>query len=439
MDNTKIIQIKKIIMLICLGIMFSALFLPILVISGGEVVTKFSIIDLLLNSRLEFDTKVLGELIPFFLTYDKILLVLAVVSLGCAIFTILYPKITEKLRRVLCGIFSLVILVGVLITCLSAKTDSDTAVIGIGVGVYFIAIFLIVFLIYSITPNKLPLIEVNIYITLSFLCILLIYPYLNTVAQSLDKSGESISIIPKEFTINNFKFVLFNPVFYKGFGITVLRTICGTIAALLCTTVFSYGVSKSNLIGRNIYLKVCIFTMYFGGGLIPTFLLYNKLLLINNFFVYIIPNLINVFNMILMINYFKSLPSALEESAKIDGAGEYRILFSIIVPISKPIIAVIALYNAVGQWNSWYDGYMFMQGRPDLKPLQNVLIDIINESQIGNFLKDLPIPVKDLMVAPVAKSIVAAAMILTIGPIILCYPYLQRYFIKGMLLGSVKG
>jgi len=181
--------------------------------------------------------------------------------------------------------------------------------------------------------------------------------------------------------------------------------------------------------------------MYFGGGIIPNFILMKSLHLTNNFLVYILPWSINVFNMIIMIAFFKGIPVELEESAKIDGAGEFRIFFSIIVHVSMPIIAVIALFNAVGQWNSWFDAYLYVTDRK-LYPLQNILMDIINANNIGEMLPQSQSAAANVISnlnKITTKSITAATMMVTIGPIILVYPFLQRYFVKGVMIGSVKG
>jgi putative aldouronate transport system permease protein len=291
--------------------------------------------------------------------------------------------------------------------------------------------------------KKISLVDISIYVILAICGIVLIYPYVNTLAISINNGYDTmrggVTIYPRKFTLDNFTAVVLNRRIYSGLTVTIARTIVGSITAVLATTIFSYGMSKSHLIGRRFYMKLCIITMYFGGGIIPTWILFNTLKLTDNFLVYIIPNLINVFNMILMVSFFKTIPAAVEESAKIDGAGEFAILFRVVMPVAMPIIAVIILYNAVFQWNSWYDAYLFVH-KLELKPLQNVLIDIINESQLDQFLADISIPVRDLKKASVTtKSVVAATMIFTIGPIVLFYPFLQKYFIKGVMIGSVKG
>lgn len=430
--------IKKTIELIFLAGAAAGLLLPYIVVTGQNFAV--SGLQMVGSSQFEFQGKILKKLVPMTLQTGSLPLWIGCIALAALIVLVFMPMGSHRLRRLLSGGFGTVFVTGIILSTVMSRISDDRMELNLGLGVYVSLLAIVLFLVYACTAEKIPLTELNIYIVLLFTGFLMVYPYLNTLALSFDASGERITLLPKLFTWNNYTFVLLNPKFYNGLLITVVRTVLGTATALICTSLFSYGLSKPHLINGKLYMKLCIFTMYFGGGLIPTYLLFNQLRLVDNFMVYIIPNLLNIFNMILMVNYFKGVPGALEESAMIDGAGDFYIFFKIILPVSKPIIAVIALYNAVFQWNSWYDSYLFMIRRKDLQPLQNVLIDIVNESQISAFLADLPIPIKELMsTTPIGRSVVAAAIILTIGPIILCYPYLQRYFIKGMFIGSVKG
>lgn len=400
---------------------------------------SFTSLNLLFRREIVFDVVALGSGGRALLTNPLWAMPAMILCLlGTMICVIMDRGGNTRLRRmrILLGFLAMVCEI---LSFVLLKVDVERIELKMGIGVLVTCLFLLGYLIYAICRDRTPIFEVNIYLILTLFGIVMIYPYINTLALSFDASGESVSILPKQFTWDNFKFVLLNRKFKNGVYITVSRTVIGASLALLCTLIFSYGLSKPQLVGRKLYTKLCVFTMYFNGGLIPTFIVFGKLGLTNNYLVYIIPNLINVFNMILAINYFKGISPALEESAKIDGAGDFRILFSIMIPVSAPIVAVIGLFNAVSQWNSWYDAYIYMIDRPDLKPLQNVLIDIVNESQLDRFLADLPISVKsELTASPVGQSIVAAAIILTIGPIILLYPLLQKYFIKGMMLGAVK-
>lgn len=437
MVSNKSLFAKKVVMISSLIAMLISMRLPFAAIAKYDI--SFSTYDLMRKASVELHVKAILDVTTPVLSVNTIPYLAALISIVILLVLTIFPTKINRLNKIIYGVFSVSTIMSLVSGFGLLRLNTDALEKTMGIGAYLSLLLVIVYMLYACIPGKTPIIEVNIHIILLFTALLLVYPYINTLALALDQSGERINIWPRQFTFNNFAFVLFNPKFLNGAYITLIRTLLGTICSLVFTTVFSYAMSKPKLVGRKIYLKLCIITMYFSGGLIPTFILFNQLNLVNNFMVYIIPNLLNAFNMILMVNYFKGLPDELEESAKIDGAGDFRILFQIIWPVSMPVIAIIGLYNAVFQWNSWYDGYIFMIGRTDLKPLQNVLIDIINESQIANFLINLPIPIKDLMTtAPIGKSIVAAAIILTIGPIILFYPFLQKYFVKGMLIGSVK-
>lgn len=429
---------KKVVMTILLiGAALSALCLPLVNVMHQNV--SFSALNLLFRPEVEFPVQALGSGGRAVLSSPVWVMPMAMLSIAGALICIWMDRDGQQKLRWGRAIFGVMAAVFVILAFMLLSIDVERVEIKMGMGILISCLCLLGYMVYALCLRKTPIFEVNVYLILTLLAIVLIYPYLNTLALSFDASGESISIFPKQFTWDNFRFVLVNPRFYNGVIVTVSRTLIGASLSLLCTLIFSYGLSKPQLIGQKIYTKLCVFTMYFSGGLIPTFIVFGKMGLTNNYLVYIIPNLINVFNMILAINYFKGISPALEESAKIDGASDFQILFRIMIPISAPIVAVIGLFNAVSQWNSWYDAYIYMIDRPDLKPLQNVLIDIVNESQLDKFLADLPISVKsELTQSPVGQSIVSAAIILTIGPIILLYPLLQKHFIKGMMLGAVK-
>jgi putative aldouronate transport system permease protein len=271
-----------------------------------------------------------------------------------------------------------------------------------------------------------------------------LFPFINTLAVSLNKAYDTslggVYLYPRVFTLENYLIILQHPDLKQGFIITIARTILGAGAALICTAMFAYGLSKPNLKGKKVYMGLSIFTMYFGGGLIPYYLLLRQINLIDNFLVYVIPNLIGIFNMIIMRTYFKSLPEALEESAKMDGAGTFTVFFKIVIPLSAPILATIALFNGVFQWNSWFDANLFINN-PDLKPLQMVLVKIINSTRIDTALAEAGAGAQSLAAQKVVniRSVTASTIMITIIPIIMIYPFLQRFFVKGIMIGAVKG
>lgn len=272
-----------------------------------------------------------------------------------------------------------------------------------------------------------------------------LYPFLNSLAISLNQANDTtlggITVYPRKFTLENYKNILQNPTIWKAYGITFARTIIGTIGGLLVTGSLAFALSRKNYIGRKYFTVFCLIPMYFGGGLIPTYFLIKTLGFMNTFWVYIIPLLINIWNMILMRSYFRSIPDALEESARIDGANYFTVFFRIYWPVSTPIIATIALYFAVQHWNDWYTTFVYIQD-PDLRPMTNVLLSIINEAKFAEEMASLG--VTDAGNAMMGKttnvrSITMAAMIVSILPIVIIYPFLQRFFIKGIMIGSIKG
>ncbi len=279
----------------------------------------------------------------------------------------------------------------------------------------------------------------------TFLTILFVYPFINVLVVSLndpyDAMRGGIYFWPREFSFDNYKKVLSDSKIYRAYGVTIARTVIGTVSHLFCTGIFAYGMSKKNLVGRKWYTIFCTIPMFFGGGLIPTFLLYRTLHLTNSFWVYIIPGLISVWDMLIMKSFYNGIPDSLEEAAKIDGCSDYGIFFRIIMPLSLSCFAAIALFTGVGHWNSWFDAYIYMNDDKYI-PLQTVLMRIINQSQAnqmtqaGGIAADLSSEAKNNEVTP--ESIRYATMIVSIGPIILIYPFLQKYFIKGVLIGSVK-
>lgn len=292
--------------------------------------------------------------------------------------------------------------------------------------------------------NKITLFDIISYICLFILAFLTIYPVINTLAISFNEGFDTmrggITFLPRKFTLQNYALIFKNPLIISSFKITVLRTMVGTVTSLLATALLAYGLSKKYLIGKNFYMTICIISMYFSGGLIPYYILIYKIGLINSFWVYILPNLINVFYVIIMMTYFKQIPEAMEESAKIDGAGHFTIFFKIILPTSLHIVATIALFQAVFQWNSWFDGYIFMS-KEELLPLQNILVRIINSNSMADALSKAgsAASIISRFNGVTVKSINMATMIVSMVPIFAIYPFVQRYFIKGIMIGSVKG
>ncbi len=287
-----------------------------------------------------------------------------------------------------------------------------------------------------------------IFVIMILLLISILYPFLNSAAISFNNADDTtrggISVYPRIPTLRNYELVFTNPRITQAYIVTIARTVIGLFTGLLFTATIAFGLSHKQLVGRKFYIAVCLIPMFFGGGLIPTFFLMQQLKLINSFWVYIIPNMLNLWNMMLMRNYFQSIPEALEESARIDGANYVKILFSIILPISTPIVATISLYIIVFHWNQWFDASIFVSNQ-DLKPIQTILSSIIAEASFADRIAALS-GGASVDMGNIGKgketnvrSLTMATMMVTILPIVMIYPFIQKYFNKGIMIGSVKG
>ncbi|MFI3325570.1 MAG: carbohydrate ABC transporter permease [Clostridia bacterium] len=287
-------------------------------------------------------------------------------------------------------------------------------------------------------------------VTVVFMTVLVaavLYPFLNALAISLNDADDTvkggITIFPRVFTVRNYELIFQNDSVYKAYIISIARTVIGTVTGLIFTGMLAFGLSRTKLEGRKFYTMFCLIPMYFSGGLMPTYFLIVQLGLRNNFLVYIIPVLVNLWNMILMRSYFASIPEALEESARIDGANYLTIFLKIFIPISQPIIATIALYIGVYQWNDWFTASIYITNA-DLKPMQSILISIVNEASFAEMIASVAgtgVDTGNMSQGQSTniRSITMATMIVTILPIVMVYPFLQKYFIKGIMIGSVKG
>lgn len=262
-------------------------------------------------------------------------------------------------------------------------------------------------------------------------------PFINLIAKSFSSEAAVISgkvnLLPVGFQTGTYMYVLKNELFLDALKNSVLLAIVGTAVGLFVTTITAYPLSRIQLRGRKWILLMFIFTMLFSGGLVPTYLLMQALGLVNQMPVLFLPAAINVFNMLIIKNYFEELPEGLEESAKLDGASNVRILFSIVLPLSLPVLATIALFFAVAFWNDYFTAMIYITDQ-ELKPLQLFLKELLVASS-GEFLKDNV----DAALNTTPQSIQAASIMLATLPILFVYPFLQKYFVKGVLVGSVKG
>lgn len=272
---------------------------------------------------------------------------------------------------------------------------------------------------------------------LSFFIALIIFPLWNIIVLSFNDGYDAmkggIYLWPRKFTLDNYTTILKDKTVYRAFGVTVVKTILGVIAHLFVTGIAAYAMSKPQLVGRKVFIRMGIITMYFYGGMIPTFLVVKQLGLTNSFWVYIIPALFSFYDMIILMNFFKGLPISLEESAKIDGANYFQVFIKIILPLSLPVLATIALFHGVYQWNDYFTAKLYITDK-SLYPIQYYLYQILTSAGAASSAKAGVYISK----AYTTQSLQQATMIITTLPIMLVYPFLQKYFISGMMVGGVK-
>src|SRR5690625_4210524 len=275
------------------------------------------------------------------------------------------------------------------------------------------------------------------------LCVFMLYPFLNQLAISFNEASDAlrggIYLWPREFTLHNYEHVFEKAAIWQAVLISVLRTVIGAGVGLLCTAMVAYAIAQPHFMFKRSVAIIFIMTMYFNGGLIPTFLLMRDLGLIGSFWVYILPALISAFNLIIMRSFIEGLPQSLFEAARIDGAGDFKIFFRIVLPLSLPVLATVALFVAVMQWNQWFDVFIYNSSHPKLTTLQFELMKILSSSATSS--GDMSSAVagsKGDSTRVTPQSIQATMTIVASVPIICVYPFLQKYFVKGMTLGAVK-
>ncbi|MDR1836278.1 MAG: carbohydrate ABC transporter permease [Treponema sp.] len=290
--------------------------------------------------------------------------------------------------------------------------------------------------------KKMTTLDNIILVFMIFIIVITLYPFLNVTAKSfndpIDTIKGGVHIFPRVFTISNY-----TGLFEGGsnlpaaFRMSVLRTVIGTVSGLLCCAMFAFALSRADFMFRRSFTIILVITMYVGGGLIPEYLLIRNLKLINSFWVYIIPGLINAFNVIVIRAFMDTLPFSLQESAKMDGANDITIFFKIILPLCKPVLATIALFIAVGQWNSWFDTYLYARSRPELSTLQFELMKILDSAQsVGSATDIYSEGLRSAKRNP--EAIKMAITVIATVPILIVYPFLQKYFVSGITLGAVK-
>ncbi|TLS51803.1 carbohydrate ABC transporter permease [Paenibacillus antri] len=278
---------------------------------------------------------------------------------------------------------------------------------------------------------------VNI-VVLFILGLTTLLPFLHVLAKSLSSqvaiSLGQVTFLPVDFQIGTFQYVLEQEQFVGSFRNSVIVTLVGTVLALTMTVMIAYPLSKPKLKGRKFFMLVFVFVMLFSGGMVPNYLLYKTFGLVNTLWALIVPGMLSVFNILLVKTFFEELPESVEESARIDGANNFTILFRIVLPMALPVMAAVGLFFAVAYWNNYFSAVLYIT-KPDLKPLQMYLYELISQTtpEMGMELD------ADRMMNVDPESIRAATIMLSTLPILCLYPFLQKYFVKGITIGSVKG
>ncbi|MGO4499547.1 carbohydrate ABC transporter permease [Paenibacillus sp. 2RAB27] len=281
--------------------------------------------------------------------------------------------------------------------------------------------------------------DVTNYVVLGVIGIVAILPFLYVIAGSFASDAEltqrSVFLIPETFTLSAYRFIFSTDTILKSIGVSLYVMVLGTFVNLFFTVTMAYALSKRGLMGRNTVLNLIIFSMLFGGGLIPTFLVVRQLHMLDTYWALMIPGAISAFNLIIVKNFFQEIPPELEEAAKIDGCTELGLLWRIVLPLSMPVLATFTLFYAVGHWNNFFSALLYIND-PSKWPLQVMLrqIVLLSQAAAGDINAMDPNFVK-----PPEQSIKMAVIVVGTIPILLVYPFLQKHFAKGVLIGSVKG
>jgi putative aldouronate transport system permease protein len=284
--------------------------------------------------------------------------------------------------------------------------------------------------------------EIFLYGLMILVGIVTLYPFLNVLAISFNNATDTVRggiyLWPRVFTLVNYQQIFEYNNLLTAFKNSVLRTVTGTVLGVFSSAMIAYVISRKDFIARKQLSVFFVLTLYFSGGLIPVYMLMRDLHLTESFWVYILPGLVSAWNVFVIRSYIDGLPISLQESAKLDGANDLEIFFKIILPLSKPVLATIALFIAVGQWNAWFDTFLYNSNSQELSTLQYELMKILANTTAGSTNADTARSgfLATNQVSP--ESIRAAITIVATVPILIIYPFLQKYFVKGLTLGAVK-
>ncbi|MCL6456740.1 MAG: carbohydrate ABC transporter permease [Gorillibacterium sp.] len=286
--------------------------------------------------------------------------------------------------------------------------------------------------------KKLQAFDWLVLVILGVWALIIIYPFYNSILVSVVNQAEytrtPFLLFPKHFTTINYQFVFQSNAIWNGLKISVITVVLGLLYSMFLTVTIAYPLSKKSFPGKALFLNMIILTMFFGGGLIPFYLLIKNLGMVNSISSLIIPAGVNTFYMLIVRNYFMSLPEELEESAKIDGASDPTILWKIILPISLPVIVTVGLFYSVDKWNDWFNAVLFIKDGAKL-PVQTVLRNIISNTQVKSSTGVPPAMQKEAF----DDGVKMASILITMFPVMCVYPFVQKYFMKGIMLGALKG
>ncbi len=282
------------------------------------------------------------------------------------------------------------------------------------------------------------------YVVVILLCLLILLPCLNVLALSLndgkDAARGGVYFFPRVFTLDNYREVFHDGTILAAYRITLARTFVGTFLSLAVTSLAAFALNQKELPGRSPIIFAITFTMLFGGGTIPTYVQYNDLGLLDNFWVYVVPSLVSVTYLIMIRSFFDGIPYELQEAARLDGCGYFGTYFRIMLPLSKPVLAVVGLYTAVNHWNDWFAGAFYMTSSK-LWPVQTVLQQMLSRAMSASSqqTENVAAAIAASQSAVTTDSLKMAAVVITTVPILCIYPFVQKYFAKGTLIGAVKG
>lgn len=272
---------------------------------------------------------------------------------------------------------------------------------------------------------------------LIIIIIVTLYPFANIIAQSFSSesfiNAGKVNLVPRGFNIATYQVIMQDSTFWRNYANTVIYTVVATIISMVLTTTFAYALAKHDLKGRTFFIGIAVFTMFFSGGLIPNYILVSKLGMINTIWAIVLPGAISVYNLLIMKSFFEGFPTELEEAAQIDGLNTYGIFLRVVLPLSKAVLATMILFYAVGNWNSWFSAFIYMD-KKELFPvtlyLRNMIAGATGGTEIGGNADNM---------AQIAANVKSVTMVLTVLPILVIYPFVQKYFVSGVMLGSVKG